>query len=79
MARLAYFAVGVLRLTFSGVVAISTIMTSPSTLPTGPARALSALAGIATARAIENQAYVAGCNRVGSEVATAAIIAVTAG
>lgn len=31
-----------------------------------------------TARAIENQAYVAGCNRVGSD-GTAAIIAVTAG
>ncbi len=57
--------------------AISTIMTSPSSCQLA-CSALSALAGIADGPRIENQAYVAGCNRVGSD-GNGCIIAVTAG
>ncbi len=46
--------------------AISTIITRPVRRQLA-CSALSALAGIAAAGAIENQAYVAGCDRVGSD------------
>ncbi len=78
MARLAYFAVGVLRLTFSGVVApISTIMTWPSR-PNWPAPRSLHWPALLTARAIENQRMWRDAI-ASAAMATAAIIAVTAG